>query len=260
MSSSPQVQEPTGVLPIHSQELSKLPIRKPQIPERNPSLTPVRRRSGNILHPTLNVRQLKFVEYYVAGKNPYQAAKLAGYAESTCANATELLLNNKDVREEIGKRFNNAFHEKNISNDDIFTGVARCAFSNMFDYINVLPNGEFKVNLNEVPREMGYAIQEISHDAQGRPKIRLVDKKASFELLGRFRHMAVDKLEVSGKEGGPLTIQALDAIVQQNITINQIVQPSLENQREHKVLEGKVVEALPESPEPTPEKTLVEAV
>lgn len=205
------------------------------------------------------MRQLKFVEYYVGNRTAYQAAKLAGYAESTCANATELLLNNPDVRKEISNRFNTAFHDKNINNEDIFSGVARCAFSNMFDYISVLPNGEFRVNLNEVPREMGYAIQEISHDAQGRPKIRLVDKKASFELLGRFRHMAVDKLEVSGKEGGPLTIQALDAIVQQNITINQVVQQPLEAKQEPKVLTGEVVEALPENPESFLEKSPVQA-
>lgn len=248
MSTAPTIEEQSGLLPIRTPDLPQLPYRKP--PEASPS-PPRRRRSGNILHETLNMRQLKFVDFYCSGKNAYQAAKMAGYAESTCQNATELILNNPVVREEISKRFNDSFAEKNITNEDIFRGVARCAFANVFDYIQVKDNGEFTVDLRQVPRELGYAIQELSHDAQGRPRLRLVDKKASFELLGRFRRMATDKLELTGKEGGPLTIQALDAIVQQNITINQQIISSPQNPPLLK--DPTILESLPESLMPAKE-------
>lgn len=251
-------QEPTGLLPIRNPDLPELPLRKPAVTSPQVDLDkPRRRKSGNILSETLTIRQLKFVEYYERGMNCYRAAKAAGYSESTSLVAYDVILNNPDVRNEIKRRFAIEFEEQSITNEDIFRGVARCAFSNIFDYIDVQPDGGFRVDLTKIPRELGYAIQELSYDAQGRPRVRMVDKKASFELLGKFRMMGGEKLEHSGKDGGPLTIQALDAIVQQNVTINQQINiNSPEKQEEIPALEGVTVPNLPESPRPTSEQVV----
>jgi phage terminase small subunit len=253
MSAAP-TQEPTGLLPIRTSNPPKLPFRKSTAPSPTSNLDkPRKRRSGNTLSETLTLHQLRFVEYYMRNKSLYTAAKLAGYAESTCLEAGQLL-NNPNIREEISKRLIEEFKEKNITNEDIFRGVARCAFSNVFDYIDVQPDGGFRVDLNKVPREYGYAIQELSYDAQGRPRIRLVDKKAAYELLGKFRLMGGEKIEHSGRDGAPLTIQALDRIVQNNVTINQNFINSPEKSKEIPVLEGVDVRNLLESPAPALEQ------
>lgn len=261
--------ETQGLIPLRtitSPDTPQIPIRKALVPIKKPSskgiesLKPCSNTSleRNIVSPEalkhLNKRQIAFINYYCAGNNAYRAAEKAGYSEGTCINATQLLLNNPHIREEIARRWNEDFKEANIKNEDIFASAARMAMANIFDYIKIEEGGKWDLDLGKIPRELGFAIQEMSYDAQGRPRIRLVDKKAVLELIAKFRGMGTDKLEISGKGGAPLTVQSIDQMVQQhvqqqnvqqNITINVGSQGALP-QGDSQARPNQVLPALPD--------------
>lgn len=218
-----------------------LPYRKSTLEEK-----PLVRRkaTGNILSGKLNLQQWRFIEFYLQGMKPYEAAKKAGYAESTCQVAYDVLLNNTDIKEEIQRRVDKYFESIGINEERIIRNTLRFSESNLFDYGYVdQSNGHFVVDLRNVPRELGYAIQEYSVDSLGRPRIKLVDKLAATGLLGKFRGMGSEKVQLTGKDGAPLTIQVLDSIVAQSVVINQQINNGAA--RDKKVL-PEIIEQVPE--------------
>lgn len=219
----------------------ELPYRKTSIEKKRP---PLPKKGGNIFSEKLNLQQWRFIEFYMRGEKPYTAAKHAGYAESTCLVAHDVLLNHPEIQDEIQKRVDRYFKEIGASEQRIIQNALRFSESNLFDYGYVDTNGHFVVDLSNVPRELGYAIQEYSVDSQGRPRIKLVNKLAATELLGKFRGMGSEKVQLTGKDGAPLTIQALDAIVAQNVVINQqtnIISPPVEQKQLPQTVDAEVV-------------------
>jgi hypothetical protein len=206
--------------PSSSSTTPELPYRKSSIVPQKPQI-PTRRGTGNIYSDKLNMQQWRFVEFYMQGEKPYEAAKKAGYAESTCLVAYDTLLNNPLIKEEIQKRFDRYFREQELTEQRLFQSVSTLADANLADYGSIDPlTGKFKPDLRNVPRHLLVCIQEYSEDAQGRPRIKLIDKLAAKALLGKWKGMGTEKVQLTGKDGAPLTIQTLDAIVQQNITNN----------------------------------------
>jgi phage terminase small subunit len=186
----------------------------------------------------LSIQELKFVEFYIQLGNGYRAALAAGYSDSLALNAFTIL-NRAKVRAEINRRTTEKFAQLEINSDKVIEETARMAFANMLDYVQVKEeDGSFVVDLAKVDRDMGVAIQELSYDAQGRPRIKLVDKKPALELLAKFFKMPTPEGGTgNGAEGGPVTITKLDQLILQNITINN---PQAGQQlSEGKVIEGK---------------------
>ncbi len=172
-------------------------------------------------------RRRSFIEYYLQGYNMYEAGIKAGYSESMARAASESIMN-PAVKEEIARRIDRVLGPLHARAERIINETAALAYSNMLDYIKIEEDGSFRVDLSKVDRIQGSAIQELSYDVEGRPKIKLVDKKASLELLGRFKKLLSDRAstEHGGLDGAPLTISGLDAIIQQytvnNIQINNL--------------------------------------
>lgn len=169
----------------------------------------------------LTKKESLFIQYYLQGNSPHKAAILAGYSPFTAEVASSLILNRPRVIAEIRRLSDEIFNEKKIDSDWIISKVTELAEANMLDYLEVQDNGDVKVDLRRITRSMGAAIQEFSFDPSGRPKIRLVDKKAAFDLLARIKKM-FNSSDESGEKDAPLSIQAIDRIVQ-NVTINQQV-------------------------------------
>lgn len=183
----------------------------------------------------LTKKENLFVTYFLQGNSPHKSAQLAGYSPFTCEVAASIILNRPKVIAEIRKQTNEVFKEKSIDQDWVIQRAAELAESNMLDYLQIDDqDGKVTVDLRRATRSMGAAIQELSYDPSGRLKIRLVDKKASVELLARIKKMFNDSDETSKGEA-PLTIQALDRIVQ-NVTINQQVNV-IQSQERHQLPE-----------------------
>jgi len=171
----------------------------------------------------LTKKQSSFVDHYMQGNSPHKAALLAGYSPFTAEVATTLILNHPRVIAEIRRRSDEVFKEKKIDRNWVLQRAAELADANILDYLEIDENnGYAKVDMRRVSRAMGAAIQEVSYDPEGRLKIRLVDRKAAVELLARINKMFNETDDHHHGADTPLTIQALDQIVQ-NVTINQQV-------------------------------------
>lgn len=236
-SSTPQVQPATPI-----------PTRKVTAPLKNPErkeieFLTVTKPDGS--RRTLTKRQKLFVEFYLRGNSAYKSAIMAGYPDVTARASTSAILDSEAVATEINRRGREKFRQLEIDSNKVLEETAKLAFSNVLDYIEVDNNGNFTVDLRFVNRSMGAAIQEIGYDVQGRPKIRLADKKSALELLARIFKMLKDTDPTESDETKrPVTISVLDQIIQ-NITINQ-VQTHEQNQGEQKALSestGNTIEA-----------------
>lgn len=181
----------------------------------------------------LTKKESLFVDYFLQGNSPHKAAILAKYSPFTAEVANTLILNRPRVIAEIRRRMDEVFREKKVDQDWITQRAVELADANMLDYLEIKDDGKVSVDMRRVTRSMGAAIQELSYDPAGRLKIRLVDKKASVELLARIKKMFNDS--DNNQAEAPLTIQALDQITQ-NVTINVIQR---EERRPAMVLESQ---------------------
>lgn len=180
-------------------------------------------------------KEKKFINNYLSGMSCFKSAQEAGYAITTCTVSSSVILRNPRIAAEIERRTKKNLPD--VTADMIQREAWKLASSNILDYITIDDKGGFKVDLSQIDRDLGSAIQELGFDPQGNPKIRLVDKKASLELMARLKKMLSDKGPTGfggDTDGQPLTIEKLDNIVNNNITINQ--QFNLASQQEADLL------------------------
>jgi phage terminase small subunit len=95
-----------------------------------------------------------------------------------------------------------------ITAQRVLEEMAKLAFSNYGDFVKLDENGDPYVDLNDISKEQMAAISEISitEHKGSRPsvKIKLHDKRAALNDLGKHFGLFRDKLEVSGPNGGPI--------------------------------------------------------
>jgi Terminase small subunit len=110
----------------------------------------------------------------------------------------------------IDKQIADRKQRLSISADAVLQELARIAFANMMDYM-IIQSGEAYVDLSRVTREQAAAIQEITsetyidgYEGKGeekkpivvkRTKVKLGDKRASLELLGKHLKLFIDRTE-----------------------------------------------------------------
>lgn len=193
---------------------------------------------------TLTRKQKRFIEFFLQGKSAKESALLANYKPSVADVATTAILYKPAVQFEIKRRQEEIYKKLEINTEEIISRIQYLAEANLADYIDIDPSdGEkFKINLNKLDRLQFSAIQELNYDALGRPKIKLVDKKAYHDLLCRVKKIGADDQHRSGSD---LTIQALDAIVnKQSITYNHttinVGSTSSPNTKQAKTIEAEV--------------------
>jgi hypothetical protein len=236
--------------PIEKKDVDLLPIRKtpvlPLRPNSSLSIEQVEKISNTPL-PTnrgLTTKEMTFIEFFLQGKSLKEAKTLAGFKESV--TGTDVYRRPR-IFQEIQKRARVHFEKMQLTTEDVLNRVSACAHSNPLDYYDILPDGNFQLNLNNMPsREAAEAIQELYYDAAGRPRITFVPKAAYVALETRLKGMLSDnRFESDGKDGSPSTIQAFDQIIM-NTTINvqnvRVVSPDREKlEDKHPVLEGKIL-------------------
>lgn len=175
----------------------------------------------------LSRKQRLFCQYYLEGNSPRKAALLAGYKEGTAGVAVEAILHHPLVWEYLSEIIDNGLKKYNLSNERIINRVAYLSEANIIDFVDIDETGGYTVNLKNITREMAMAIQELSFDAQGRAKIRLVDRKSYHDLLARLKKMLGNVPDPKSGDG-EFTIQNIDAIVKEvtnnNYQINVVQQ------------------------------------
>lgn len=157
----------------------------------------------------LSDRQERFAREYVIDLNGTRAAIAAGYSESGAHVEASHLLRKPKVRKLIDRLQSERATRLGVKADRVVEELARLAFSNMADYMEVDAEGKpVGLNLRNLTRDQAAAIQEVSEDATGgtgdgerrlviRTKFKLADKGANLERLGRHLGMFPSKIEHS---------------------------------------------------------------
>lgn len=156
----------------------------------------------------LTVKQKRFVDEYLVDFNGTQAAIRAGYATRSAEVTAAKLLRNAKVQAEISRRQQDLQRRTEVSQDRVVKELARVAFSNATNAVQVQPRTIVGADGKEIviqavvltataelTDEERAAISQIKQGANG-IEVKMYDKLRALELLGRHIGMFNDKLEL----------------------------------------------------------------
>lgn len=161
----------------------------------------------------LTPKQQRFVDEYLVDLNAAAAARRAGYSEKTARQIGERLLTNVDVQAAIQERMKARQQRTEITQDAVLKELARIAFFDPRKLFNA--DGSPKA-INELDDDTAAALAgvEVLEEFEGTGKDRVFvgytkkykvsDKNTALTNAMRHLGMLSDKVELTGKGGGPL--------------------------------------------------------
>lgn len=160
----------------------------------------------------LTAKQQAFVNEYIIDLNATQAAIRAGYSEDTAGAIGHENLNKPEISDAVQVGMDLRADRTRITADRVLVEVAKLGFSNIK---NLFTEGGRLRNLNTLPDEVAASIQSVEvvtkrveggedHEVEYVHKIKMADKKASLELLGKHLKLFADRTELTGADGKDL--------------------------------------------------------
>jgi phage terminase small subunit len=161
----------------------------------------------------LNAKQQRFVEEYLIDLNATQAAIRAGYSEKTAGQQGFELLKKPEIQEAIAKAQEARSKRTEITQDMVLQELARIGFADIRKAVNwgrspidsesdnADPNGlrMYPVELvasEEIDDETAAAVSEVSLTQAG-IKIKMYDKKAALDSIGKHLGMFTEKVDMN---------------------------------------------------------------
>ena len=147
-------------------------------------------------------KQKNFVLEYVKDFNATQAATRAGYNKGNPSNNDKTgprLLQVPEISAAIQEFINKRTEESEITVDRIVNELAKIAFSELSDAMHWTDAGMSFTDSTKLPSKIRGAISEITETitgAGGSKKLKLYDKVRALELLGKYKKMWVDTVEL----------------------------------------------------------------
>lgn len=167
----------------------------------------------------LTHKQALFVQEYLIDLNATQAAIRAGYSESTAYSIGNENLKKPEIREAIQKAMDLRAKRTEITADRVLVELAKLGFS---DIRQILTKEGGLRDLSCLNDDIAAAVQsvEVITKQTGKDdseieyvhKIKLADKKAALELLGKNLKLFADRVEHTGKDGGPIETKELSKL------------------------------------------------
>lgn len=162
-----------------------------------------------------NARHERFAQELAKGKTADEAYQLAGYKENR-HNASRLKTN-EHISVRVEEILGRVAERAEITQARVLEELAKIGFSNMLDYVTVGSNGDPYVDLSALNRDTAAAIAEVTvedfKDGRGedardvrRVKFKLHDKKGALVDIGKHLGMFREKIELTGKDGGPIEV------------------------------------------------------
>jgi len=170
-------------------------------------------------------REKQFIIEYLVDLNATQAAIRAGYSARTAKQQAQRLIKKDSVQAAIQKEMNKRARRTEITADKVLEEYAKLGFSDVTDYLQVVTErilvghdketGEpisdisqfvLMKDTKDIPPEKLAAISEIKQAKDGSISFKLHDKKGALDSIAKHLGMFVDRTEVSGKDGGPITV------------------------------------------------------
>jgi phage terminase small subunit len=174
----------------------------------------------------LTAKQEKFYRAYLetgnaseAYRQVYDTARMK--PETVNKRASELLQHREIAGRLVANesKLRQAAEERYfVSKERIIRELALIGFSNMLDYIQPQDDGTAYVDLSRLDRDQAAAISEVTVESytEGsgeersvkRVKFKLSDKRAALVDLGKQLGMFPQRVEATGKDGGPIEFQS----------------------------------------------------
>lgn len=146
----------------------------------------------------LSNKQQRFVAEYIKDMNGTQAAIRAGYSNKTAREQAARMLSKVNIAKEIESRLAKIAAKSELTAERVVNEVAGLAFANIADFVDVKNNTVTIKDWSKLTREQLAAVQEVQvlkemtriNGATRKTKsqiirLKLYDKRASLELLGR---------------------------------------------------------------------------
>ena len=147
----------------------------------------------------LTDKQRMFCKEYMIDMNATQSAIRAGYSETSARAIACDLLTKHNIQEYLNSLSKKRDERTEITADRVLKELAKIAFFNAGDILK--EDGNTK-QLKDWSRDDLASVQEITDNAiTGDRKIKLSDKKAALDLLGRHLKLFTDKVQLSGEVG-----------------------------------------------------------
>jgi phage terminase small subunit len=147
----------------------------------------------------LTPKQKKFANEYLIDLNATQAAIRAGYSSKTARSIGQRLLTYVDVQNYMEQRMKSRNKRVEISQDMVINELAKIAFANTTDYVQVQTKGRSKKvivkDTSALNDDQLAAISSIKDGANG-IELKLHDKQKALELLARHLGLFNDKVQV----------------------------------------------------------------
>lgn len=143
----------------------------------------------------LTAKQQRFCDEYLVDLNATQAAIRAGYSPRTAEQAASRLLTIVKVSDEIAREMAERSKRTGINQDRVVKELAKLAFVNIADVVD-LENATVRISATDEDLACIQSVKIKPSEFGTEREIKLYDKKASLELLGRHLGMFKDKLEV----------------------------------------------------------------
>lgn len=173
-----------------------------------------------------DLRERRFAERFIETGLAYQSALDAGYSEATAKNKSSLWVREDGPKQHVFEYIKNhtenvtrsALDRVGITKEMILQELSKLAFASIGDVIDIDKNGLAKVNLSKVDKDKLAAISQLEtteiYEGRGKDrklkghevKVKLSDKRAALQLLGKEAGLFADKVEHSGKDGEPLKV------------------------------------------------------
>lgn len=145
---------------------------------------------------SLTPKQAAFAREYLVDLNATQAAIRAGYKPASAASVGFENLRKPKIAAEIEVAMQRRADRTEVTAERVLNELAKIAFANLADYFRLTPDMDPYIDLASATRDQLAALTEITvedytegraEDAREvkRVKIKLADKKAALELLGR---------------------------------------------------------------------------
>ena len=163
----------------------------------------------------LTPKQHRFVQEYLVDLNATQAAIRSGYSENTASEQGYELLRKPQIEDAIMAAQAKRSERTGITQDMVIQELARVAFFDIGVIFNengsVRPIGGIDENARRAIAGIDVRAELNSNGEQvaNLHKIKIADKLRALELLRRHLKLFTDKLEHTGKNGGPVQWEAL---------------------------------------------------
>ena len=153
----------------------------------------------------LSPLRARFVDEYMIDRNATQACIRAGYSPKAAKKIAYVVLNHHEVRAEIDRRTAILSEQAGVRAAQVVEKLAAIVNANIGDYLVAGPDGQPRLDLDQLKGGQGMAIQDLVTEDGAR--IRMHDKVAAADKLLRHIGGYKDRVEITGRNGGPIELK-----------------------------------------------------